>query len=216
MVSDTTERRHEAAGSGSESELARAGAAGPLNAARIRRVYRFMFRHVGNREEAEWLTERACLRATRAWVASSLAVAQRRDAQWVEALIRDNARQTIVEHLRRFFGPSWSEALAIQHDLDHAGPRAGPRTPGAARPDVPADRVASILAHVPDDRRDVLTYRLVRGASLAETAAALGVPADDARRLQWLALRDAARSATLCAVEVTQSEVARADDILKE
>lgn len=68
----------------------------PLDDDVVRRVYQLMYRHVGNREEAQTLTERTFERA-----ASSVSVTDhQRDGE--EVLMR-MARMTLTEHLRAVY-----------------------------------------------------------------------------------------------------------------
>ncbi|MFI5271722.1 MAG: hypothetical protein ACHQ4H_01645 [Ktedonobacterales bacterium] len=67
----------------------------------LRRVYRFMYRHVGNREEAEDLTTRACAQAIRMPTAPD----GHMPASLEERLCQ-SMRAVVSEHLRWFYHAS--------------------------------------------------------------------------------------------------------------
>jgi RNA polymerase sigma factor (sigma-70 family) len=167
----------------------------------VRGVYHYMYLHTGNREEAEDLTERACLRAMR-----SAPDAPTRQA--MDSLIGQTARAVLVDYLRPFYG-SAIEELTNQCVI--------------ARPDAPVTRAAEeasatrqaerILAQLPEQDRELLRYRLRDGYSLSETALRMRIHPGDALRLQWAALERAAR---LVAVESATPGDASTADIGRE
>src|SRR5437899_743916 len=73
----------------------------------IRSMYRFMYRHVGNREEAEELTARACSRAMRArQAATARHLSDVPLRKHMESYLRQTARSVVEEHLRSFYHSS--------------------------------------------------------------------------------------------------------------
>jgi DNA-directed RNA polymerase specialized sigma24 family protein len=151
----------------------------------IRAIYRFIYRHVGNREDAESLTERACSEAV--WAARSLP-----DGQPLDESLWQVAHAVVGEHRRWFYG-----ALAVDSPaFEQAGGLIGE---GEAPPDAQSDppaQVARILAQLPPHERDVLTHRFLDNLSLADAATALRITPSEAQSLQWYALVRAARVAT--------------------
>lgn len=141
----------------------------------IRAIYQFMYRHVGNRSDAESLTERACSEALHA--ARELADAH--DEQTLDELLWRTAHTVVTDHLRWFYG----------------APAAFTDEPASNEPTDALTQVRDILAQLPATERDVLARRFLANASLEETAAALHVTLGDALALQWLALTHAARIA---------------------
>ena len=144
----------------------------PIGEDQIRAVYQFMYQHVGNREDAESLTGRACIQALR--MARGLP-----DGQTLEQILGQTVRSVVTEHLRWFYG-------AV--DLD------GEDLPDDEPGDTPT-RVRCILDHLPRRERDFLIGRFLDNASLDETAATLHLTLSEARALQWYALTQAGRLA---------------------
>jgi RNA polymerase sigma-70 factor, ECF subfamily len=140
----------------------------------IRAIYRFMYQRVGNREDAERLTEHACVETLRA--AHDLP-----DEQSLEETLWRTARAMVAEHLRWFY----DAPAATSEDI-----------PGAEEAEQANATVwaRDILAQLPQHERDFLTLRFLGADSLADAAAALHMAVGDARALQWFALLDAARA----------------------
>jgi RNA polymerase sigma-70 factor (ECF subfamily) len=163
-----------------------------LDEDQVRGVYRYIYGQVGNREEAEELTERAFARAMRAASQAAPGVNTR---QAMEALLLQTAHSVIAEQIRQ------PRRLSAPVPEGQAGGDTIAAGPAAAtdrvvhRDDEPAERVRRILAQLPPRDRDLLTWRFLRQASLAETADALHVTVAEALRLQWSALNNAARIA---------------------
>lgn len=147
----------------------------------IRAVYRLMYRHVGNRGEAETLTARACSETLR--LARDFGD---EDQQSLDGLLARTAREVAAEHLRWFYG---SPAPIVTDD------------PGGEHADAPS-RARDILAHLPPGARDFLSRRFLANDTLDEIAAALQMTQSETRATQWDALIQAARilqSETCCA-----------------
>ena len=141
-----------------------------LDEGQIRAIYRFMYRHVGNREDAERLTEQTCLQAARA-------ARRPPEGQSLQKILWQTARTVVAEHLRWFYGALATTAADTSSDEQ----------------DDPPARVRCILAHLPQRERDFLARRFLDNDSLADTAAALHMTPSDAQMLQWFALLGAAR-----------------------
>lgn len=136
----------------------------------IRAVYQFMYQRVGNREDAERLTERACVETLRA--ARDLP-----GEHSLEEALWQTACAVVAEHLRWFYDAS----AAFPEDV-----------PSAEQADA-TTRARDIMAQLPQRERELLARRFLANDSLAEAAAALHVTPGDAQALQWFALLHAAR-----------------------
>lgn len=149
----------------------------------VRDVYRVAYGYVGNREEAEDLTERICTRAIRA-VAGAAAQSRNEMAD----LLHRSTAAIIEEHLRGFFASSSTDSSVIVglFDLPETDVR---QRMQAGTPNI----IDHILAQLSAVDRDVLSYRFLRNATLAETAAQMHVPLADVMALQWSALKNAAQ-----------------------
>jgi RNA polymerase sigma-70 factor (ECF subfamily) len=138
----------------------------------IRAVYQLMYRYVGNRADAENLTERACIQAQRK--ARGLP-----GGHSLEAILWQTAESMVAEHLR------WLYGSFEQPDKT---------TPAHDQTDAPT-LVRCILDGLPSQEHDFLTRRFLDNGSLAETAATLHLTVNEALALQWYALRQAAHAA---------------------
>lgn len=155
------------------------------DAAEVCGVYQFIYRHVGNREEAEELTERACTLAARA--ASQLAPGVSKLQCMASALCKA-ARSVVEEHRARFYAAT-SESLPGGESGDQS---AGLAVRAGSDGSVP-EPLGTVLAQLSVYERDFLTYRFLRNGSLAETAAQMRLSVADALALQWTAVTNAAR-----------------------
>lgn len=171
-------------------------------------VYRLMYRHVGNRDEAEELTERACVRAVRAaWQHFPDGL----DRQRMAAVLSQTARSVLEAHVRWFYRstvcrPQTPEgAMLPASDAEDHGE-------GASVP----DRADRILAQLSERERDFLTLRFFRQASLAETAATLHLAVGDALALQWSALHHAAQIAANQGTRPSSRNTAQGDGVAQE
>jgi DNA-directed RNA polymerase specialized sigma24 family protein len=135
----------------------------------IRAVYQLMYRYVGNREDAESLTERACIQALR----EARGLPGGRNLQ---EILWQTAESVAAEHLR------WLYGSFEQPDKEtHASEQANAPT-----------LVRSILESLTGRERDFLTRRFLDNGSLAETAAILHLTVNEALAVQWYALTQAA------------------------
>lgn len=157
----------------------------------VRDVYRFMYRHVGNREEAEDLTERAFSLANRA--SQSMQAEPRCASGTLPGMSMENrlcqtARSVVEEYLRTVYHSA--QSLASDDTLDWSDVAA---TRSAEHVSSFSDRVGRILAQLPAQDREFLTYRFLYSSSLAETASRMGITLACALALQWSALKNAAQ-----------------------
>ena len=148
----------------------------------VSRVYRLMFAKVGNRPDAEDLTSQVFLAAY-----GSLRTS--RSVGEVQAYLLATARTTLVEHWRRTLGHQVTEIAVEQIDLEEF---TGPGRRDDDRPGDAPDRIARILGALPERHRAILTLRFLRGYTIKQAAAELGVSVGNAKVLQHRALRQAA------------------------
>jgi RNA polymerase sigma-70 factor (ECF subfamily) len=148
----------------------------------VSRVYRLMFAKVGNRPDAEDLTSQVFLAAYGSVLVS-------RSVGEVQAYLLVTARTMLAEHWRRTLGHQVTE---IALDQDRLQEFAGPVRRDGERPDDAPDRIARILGALPDRHRAILTLRFLRGYTIKQAAAELGVSVANAKVLQHRALRRAA------------------------
>ncbi len=141
-------------------------------------VYRLVYRRVGNRPDAEDLTEEVFLAALpRLRLPAPL--------HSVRAYLASTIRTVVADHWRRHYAAppttSFVEGMAATA-LEPAESDAG-------------GRVGRVLARLPDRFRQVLELRFLRGLTVNQAAAEMGVTAGNARVLQHRALRRAAELA---------------------
>jgi RNA polymerase sigma-70 factor (ECF subfamily) len=142
----------------------------------VHRIYRLMFSKVGNRPDAEDLTAEVFLAALRP-LRTSASVGE------VRAYLLATARSVLAAHWRRTLG---HEITAI--DIERVAADFG-RPPETGRS---PERVARILAALPDRYRRILELRFLRSYSIREAAGELGISIGNAKVLQHRALRLAA------------------------
>jgi RNA polymerase sigma factor (sigma-70 family) len=139
-------------------------------------VYRTLFARVGNRADAEDLTTEVFLAALRP-LRLTASVGE------VRAYLRATARTVLAAHWRETMG---REITAIDDDIEQ------PPESEEAISTAP-QRVAHVLAHLPDRYRQILEMRFLQGNSIKESAAELGISVANAKVLQHRALRLAAQ-----------------------
>lgn len=143
----------------------------------VDRVYRLMFAKVGNRPDAEDLTAEVFVAALRP-LRVSASVGE------VRAYLLATARTALAGYWRRTLG---REVTTLDEEI--------PDTVFADQPvrsQVP-DRVAAILAALPEKYRRILELRFLDACSVREAAAELGISVTNAKVLQYRALRLAAQ-----------------------
>jgi RNA polymerase sigma-70 factor (ECF subfamily) len=143
-------------------------------------IYRYVYRSVGNREEAEDLTSQIFLK-----VVSSLD--DTRGAKVAKFWLFQLTRTTIADYWRtRARAPTYSlEALL---DTGWEGPTEEPRS----STDTAANRVQLLLQALPAPYREVLTCRFLLNLSIRDTARRMGLTVSNVKVLQFRALKRAA------------------------
>lgn len=139
-------------------------------------VYAFIFSRVGNRADAEDLTQQVAMKA----------IPRLREGA-APASIRAYLFATARSALAQF----WSQRLgALEYELAEDLPSLTPPRRGSEES---ADRLDRILSRLPVNYRRVLELRFLRGYSLKEVAAATGGTVGSVKVMQLRALRAAAR-----------------------
>jgi RNA polymerase sigma factor (sigma-70 family) len=141
-------------------------------------IYRYIYARVGNRADAEDLTTQVYMRALpRLRLAAAI--------EEIRSYLVATARSVMADHWRDRYDVRVDEledslAAPIVHVTSEADEEAGVRRAGA------------ILGALPDHYRRVLELRFLRGYSLRETAAEMGISLSNAKVMQHRALRRAA------------------------
>jgi RNA polymerase sigma-70 factor (ECF subfamily) len=138
-------------------------------------IYRFAYRRLGNRDDAQDVTAQVFFKATRSFDPSFDEDARR-------AWLYRAARTAIVDVWR-----SYGEIPAVP--LDWYTEEATPSERGTGDA---ADRVERVLAQLNPVQRKVLELRFLGGRSLQETARELGMTEGNVKVIQHRALRRAA------------------------
>ncbi len=138
-------------------------------------VYRTLFARVGNQTDAEDLTAEVFLAALRP-LRLTASVAE------VRAYLRATARTVLAAHWRETLGREITSIEDIEQPADSQD----------AISTAP-QRVARVLDSLPDRYRQILESRFLRGNSIKESAAELGISVANAKVLQHRALRLAAQ-----------------------
>ena len=144
-------------------------------------IYRFVYKKVGNREEAEDLTSQIFLK-----VVSSIDRERGRQSmqQWLYLI----ARTIIADHWRaRYRLP-----MSSLDELLDAGWEVSAEEEPTATSNSAADRVQRILQALPEQYREVLTCRFLLHLSVKDTALRMGVTVANVKVLQFRALKRAA------------------------
>jgi len=139
-------------------------------------VYAFIFSRVGNRPDAEDLTQQVALKAFPRLRAGAGTAA-------IRAYLFATARSALGGFWAAKFGIAQEE---LREELVSAAP------PPTHSEDA-ADRATRILARLPDNYRRVLELRFLRGYSIKEVAAELKATPGSVKVMQLRALRAAAK-----------------------
>jgi RNA polymerase sigma-70 factor (ECF subfamily) len=144
-------------------------------------IYRYVYRKVGNRQEAEDLTSAILLKAVRLLQPEA---GPERMRHWLLRV----ARTTLIDYWR-------AHARAISSSLE-ALRAAGWEGPAERDPfgvdGRPTERVQDLLQALPLREREVLTYRFLHGLSIRETAVRMGLREGNVKTLQRRAFKRAA------------------------
>jgi RNA polymerase sigma-70 factor, ECF subfamily len=143
-------------------------------------VYRFFYSHVGNREDAEDLTSEVFLKAARHLESER---AEASVAKWLFTV----ARTVLADHWRKYYRGSPVVPLDDDRVSGTAELEAAPSTSESN-----TRLVDDVLSALPARYRAVLELRFLRGYSIQETAAELGVTPENAKVIQHRALAKAA------------------------
>jgi RNA polymerase sigma-70 factor (ECF subfamily) len=147
----------------------------------VESVYRFIYRRVGNREDAEDLSAQVFFKALRS-------LEHQREEASIRAWLYQVARTVIADHWRQFYRlPAVS--LEFLPRLHQPTPLPQEISPLAA------DEATRLLSLLPDNYRRVLTLRFIDHLSIKETAAEMGTTEGNVKILQFRALRRAAEIA---------------------
>ncbi|MBJ7604235.1 MAG: sigma-70 family RNA polymerase sigma factor [Candidatus Dormibacteraeota bacterium] len=139
-------------------------------------IYRLVYGRVGNRPDAEDITAEVFLAALRRLRLPA-------PVPSVRAYLVATARTVLADHWRRHY----SAPTAISFVEGLAADLPVPWAEGEA-----AERATRVMSQLPDQPRRVLELRFLRGYSIKETAADMGITSANARVLQHRALRRAA------------------------
>lgn len=136
-------------------------------------IYQLAFRKVGNAADAEDLAEEVLMHTLKTLRLPA-------PVHNVRAYLVKTARTVLADHWRRHYA-----ARDAASELEHM-PADISENAGAV------DRANRLLALLPDHFRTILELRFLRGYSVREAAAELGVTESNARVMQFRALRKAA------------------------
>ena len=143
-------------------------------------VYRFVFKSLRNREEAEDLTSQIFLKALRF-------LDPERSAHSARSWLFQIAHTTIADYWRTYYRTPTS-SVEVLWEVGWEGP-----TEEVMRGtnDLAAERVRNLLQALPERYREVLRCRFLLNLSIRETAAALGVSEANVKILQFRAIKHA-------------------------
>jgi RNA polymerase sigma-70 factor (ECF subfamily) len=179
MTSDPQNPRDPAAPSdhaGEVVELSSASSATDIALDELELVYAFIYARVGNRADAEDLTQQVAMKA----------IPRVREGAPASAI-----RGYLFATARSVLGAFWSTRLGLsQAELHEDLAMAIPRGPQS---DEPAERARRILAGLSDNYRRVLELRFLHGYSLKEVAAEMRSTVGAVKVMQLRALRAAAK-----------------------
>ncbi|MDP2660862.1 MAG: RNA polymerase sigma factor [Dehalococcoidia bacterium] len=145
----------------------------------VTEIYRYAYRQVGNREDAEDLTSQIFLQVVRS-------IGGYQPQGYFRAWVYGIAKKVIVDWWRLYYR---TPTLPLEDFLELEP--AAPSDPPAENPRA-GPAVERLLAQLPERYREVLTLRFLRGYSLEETAEAMGVTLSNAKVLQHRAIKKAA------------------------
>jgi RNA polymerase sigma-70 factor, ECF subfamily len=144
-------------------------------------IYRYVYRHVRNEQDAEDLTSQIFLKAVRG-------LDLERSALHQQAWLFQVARTTIADYWRVYYRHSPTHSLDKLVEAGWEGPVVEETILESS---AAADRVQSILQLLPTRYREVLTYRFLLNLSIRETAARMGLTESNVKVIQSRALKKA-------------------------
>jgi RNA polymerase sigma-70 factor (ECF subfamily) len=147
----------------------------------LKRIYKFVYVQVKNREVAEDLTSQVFLKAVRH-------LDYQRGSQSVRSWLLQVARTTVIDYWRTVKRmPTDSLDLLLEAGWEIPNKDATPGTDNN-----PVERVQRILQQLPERYREVLTYRFLLKYTVREAAKIMGVTEANVKTLQFRALTRAA------------------------
>jgi RNA polymerase sigma-70 factor (ECF subfamily) len=142
-------------------------------------VYRLVYRAVGSRHDAEDLTEEVFLAALpRLELPAPVAS--------IRAYLSATVRTVVADHWRRHYAAPPTVSFVDEIGVEAVAEVESGKAQG---------QVQRVLARLPERFRQILELRFLRGFSVGQAAAEMGVTAGNARVLQHRALRRAAELA---------------------
>ncbi len=153
----------------------------PVYRESVVQLYRFIYARVGNRADAEDLTTQVFLRALPR-LRLPAATAE------IRSYLFATARTVLADHWRSHYDAH----LAVLDD-DTPAPSRHRDAADVQDEEAGVRRAGEVLARLPDNYRQVLELRFLRGYSIRETAAALNLTIANTKVLQFRALRRAAQ-----------------------
>ena len=147
-------------------------------------VYRFVFKSVRNREEAEDLTSQIFLKALRY-------LEPEHSPQSARSWLFKIAHTTIADYWRTHYRTLIS-SLDVRMEFGWEGPA---EEVILGTNELAAERVGNLLQALPERYREVLRCRFLFNLSIRETAATMGVSEANVKTLQFRALKYASNLA---------------------
>jgi len=143
-------------------------------------VYRFVFKSVRNREEAEDLTSQIFLKALRF-------LDPERSAQSTRSWLFQIAHTTIADYWRTYYR-TLTSSLEVRLEVGWQGP---PEEVSLGTNERAEEQVCNLLQALPVRYREVLRCRFLLNLSIRETAATMGVSEANVKTLQFRAIKHA-------------------------
>jgi len=140
-------------------------------------IYQLVFRRVGNAADAEDLAEDVLIRTLKTLRLPA-------PVHNVRSYLVKTAKTVLADHWRSHYA-----AQNVELELEQLPPPGL----GNAASTVASERAQRLLGLLPDQFRQVLELRFLRGYSVREVAHEMGVTESNARVLQFRALRKAAQ-----------------------
>ncbi len=138
-------------------------------------IYQLVYRKVGNAADAEDLAEDVLMQTLKTLRLPA-------PAHNVRSYLAKTARTVLADHWRRHYAVQ-NATLELQQLPQDGGGEVSSES---------ADRAQRVLALLPDNFRQILELRFLRGYSVGEVAREMGITDSYARVLQFRALRKAA------------------------
>ncbi len=143
-------------------------------------VYRFVFKSVRNREEAEDLTSQIFLKALRY-------LDPDRNAHSARSWLFRIAHTTIADYWRAHYR-ALTSSLEVRLEVGWEGPT---EEVIVGTNELAAVQVSNLLQALPERYREVLSCRFLFNLSIRETAATMGVSEANVKTLQFRAIKHA-------------------------